>query len=367
MKPGDLHREVAIADGRKVSRAEFLSLLDTYNCYLKDKTQLQLNYYLIREEEERRMGGAVQERRTEEEVVMEGFLPISWGVRTPIRLKMQDDKQTLPFTSLASPDPASPISPVAAKRGMTRWGEFDNLHHIDELEETNQEAVPEGANNHSTAPRVYESATLQSPARLRAAALEEEQTNLIRCMSDASLVKRRRGRSRTSEERERNKQHRFSINGHFYNYKTSIFTPSYGTSTNVRINSTMTTQQVISQLLHKFKIENEPQEFALYCVHQSGEKRRLGESERPLWERVLHGPSDDIMRMFLMDRNEEEVSNDVAQYLNLELPLLEGVLLKLREEENREVQTVINKFHQQQRLMSQCLNSKIHPHIETSV
>ena len=41
------------------------------------------------------------------------------------------------------------------------------------------------------------------------------------------------------------------------------------------------------------------------------EKRRLGEGERPLWERMMQGPSDDIMRMFLMDRDEEEVSNDV--------------------------------------------------------
>ncbi|XP_067105960.1 ras association domain-containing protein 6 [Osmerus mordax] len=366
MKPGDQHLAVAVGDGRKISRAEFLSLLDTYNCFLKDKTQLHLHYHLVRREEGATNGRAGQERSREEEVVMEGILPISWGVRSPIRLKMQDEKQTFPLTSPATPGPVSPISPLEAKRGMTRWGEFDNLHHIDEIEETNQEADVE-SKTHCTGPRLYESTTLMSPSRLRAAALEEEQTNLIRCMSDASLVKRRRGRSRTSEEKERNRQHRFSINGHFYNYKTSIFTPSYGTSTNVQINSTMTTQQVIGQLLHKFKIENDPQEFALYCVHQSGEKRRLGEGERPLWERVLQGPSDDFMRMFLMDRDEEEVSNDVAQYLNLELPLLEGVLQKLEEEENREVQRVINKYHQQQRLLSQCLNTKIPPNIETSV
>lgn len=34
------------------------------------------------------------------------------------------------------------------RRGMTRWGEFDDLHHIDELEEaesTNLEDPPEGS------------------------------------------------------------------------------------------------------------------------------------------------------------------------------------------------------------------------------
>lgn len=39
-------------------------------------------------------------------------------------------------------------------------------------------------------------------------------------MSDASLVKRRRGgRGKSQAQRERERQHRFSINGHFYNYK----------------------------------------------------------------------------------------------------------------------------------------------------
>uniref|UniRef100_A0A4W5K751 Ras association domain family member 6 n=1 Tax=Hucho hucho TaxID=62062 RepID=A0A4W5K751_9TELE len=187
----------------------------------------------------------------------------------------------------------------------------------------------------------YDSSTLRPTPTKQKTEVEEEQSTLIRCMSDASLVKRRVKKS--PSHRERNRQHCFSINGHFYNYKTAIFTPSYGTSTNVRINSKMTTHQVISQLLQKFKIENDPNEFALYCVHQSGEKKKLSDSDMPLWERLLRGPAENIMKMFLMDRDEEEVSNDVAQYLNLELPILEGVLVKLEEEENRELQRITTK------------------------
>lgn len=94
--------------------------------------------------------------------------------------------------------------------------------------------------------------------------------------------------------------------------QTSVFTPSFGATTNVHINNKMTTQEVITQLLQKFKvgvityysiykplkdfmcllssliistlnfgrknslltfsmqIENTPNEFALYCIHQSG-------------------------------------------------------------------------------------------------
>ncbi|XP_040914133.1 ras association domain-containing protein 6 isoform X1 [Toxotes jaculatrix] len=337
---------IQAGDGRTLSRAEFLSLLNTYNCFLKDQTQLHLSY----------------SQGADREVVVEGFLNISWGVRRPIRLKIQDDKQILPFAPLISPDPTSPVSPLGNKRGMTRWGECVDLHQIDEMSETVQQTA---VTNPLPGPVVYETTTLR-PMRQKNPELEAE-SNLFRCMSDASLVKRRRGKGKSAAQREKERQHRFSINGHFYNYKTSIFTPSFGTSTKVRISSRMTTNQVIEQLLNKFKIENDPQEFALYCVHQSGEKRKLSNRDQPLWERILQGPSDDIMKIFLMDMDEEEVSNDVAQYLNLELPLLEQVLLKLREEENREIQRVISKYHQQHRLLSRMLSCKMSPHIETSV
>ncbi|XP_008290336.1 ras association domain-containing protein 6 [Stegastes partitus] len=336
---------IQAGDGRTLSRAEFLSLLNTYNCFLKDHTQLHLSC----------------SQGEDGEVVVEGFLNISWGVRRPIRLKIQDDKQMLPFAPLISPDPTSPVSPLGNKsRGMTRWGEYVDLHQIDEMAETPQDTAVS-----KPPPAVYETTTLR-PVRQKNPEMEAE-SNLFRCMSDASLVKRRRGKGKSAAQREKERQHRFSINGHFYNYKTSIFTPSHGTPTKVRISSKMTTNQVIAQLLNKFKIENDPQEFALYCIHQSGEKRKLSNKDQPLWERILQGPSDDIMKIFLMDMDEEEVSTDVAQYLNLELPILEQVLLKLREEENREIQRVISKYHHQHRLLSHMLSCKLTPHVETSV
>ncbi|XP_033981921.1 ras association domain-containing protein 6 [Trematomus bernacchii] len=346
MNKADLLPVIHAGDGRTLSRAEFLSLLNTYNCFLKDHTQLHLSYSLD----------------GDGEVVVEGFLNISWGVRRPIRLKIQDDKQMLPFAPLISPGPTSPVSPIGDKRGMSRWGEYSDLHQIDEMSDTPLDTV---VTKPLPGPAVYETTTLR-PVRQRSCDLEVE-SNLIRCMSDASLVKRRRGRGKTAAQREQERQHRFSINGHFYNYKTAIFTPSFGTPTKVRISSKMNTNQVIEQLLHKFKIENDPQEFALYCVHQSGEKRKLSDGDQPLWERILQGPSDDIMKIFLINMDEQEVSNAVAQYLNLELPILEQVLLKLREEENREIQRLVNKFHKQHRLLSHILNRKMSPHIETSV
>lgn len=60
----------------------------------------------------------------------------------------------------------------------------------------------------------FDSRTLRAP---RPKAIIEESSSLFRTRSDASLVKKRM--KNKEEERNRDKQHRFSINGHFYNYK----------------------------------------------------------------------------------------------------------------------------------------------------
>lgn len=346
MQPGRPPSVVHIGDGRRFSRAEFLSLLNTYNCFLGDKSHLHLHY-----QEEDGKG------------TVEGFLIVSWGVKRPIRLMMQDEKQSLPTdmpqSPLLSPDTTSPLG---GKRGMTRWGEYDNLLRIDELDESKPNPREEPPSL-TRALSGYESCTLQTP---RPQPLPEDTALLLRTFSDASLVKKR-VKSKTAAERQRAHQHRFSINGHFYNYKTSIFTPSYGTTTNVRITSSMSTPDVIEQLLHKFKIENDPNEFALYCIHQSGERKKLCGSDLPLLERILQGPSESIMRIFLMDTDEQEVSNDVAQYLNLELPILEKVLLRLEEEENEHIQRIISKYRHEHHLLTHCLNTNLAPKPETAV
>ncbi|XP_067288698.1 ras association domain-containing protein 6 [Pseudorasbora parva] len=339
MNAGQSDSVVQIGAGKSCSRAQFSTLLNTYNCFLKDTEHLQLTVY-----------------ENEGKVTFEGILVISWGVKKPIRLQIQDEKQIFTNESLVkSPDP---VSPLGNKRGMTRWGEFDDLR-IDELDEAGS-TKPENTTEDYI---VYETTTLRPS---RKAPISEESSYLIRTMSDASLVKMR-VKSKKMVESQRNRNNRFSINGHFYNYKTSIFTPAYGATTNVHITSKMTTQEVITQLLQKFKVENSPNEFALYCIHQSGEKRRLSSSDLPLWERVLQGPSNSIMKMFLMDADEQEVSLDVAQYLNLEMPILKVILQKLEEQEHLEEQKIIARYKMERSLLSQCLKKKMPVKTETTV
>ncbi|KAG5834219.1 hypothetical protein ANANG_G00259250 [Anguilla anguilla] len=291
---------VQIGENRFVSKSVLLSHLKTYNLYYEGQA-LQLRH-----------------REEEDELIVEGLLNISWGLRRPIRLQMQDDKERI------RPPPAS-----------TSWHSGCNLEA--QSKEGSQQAPPsvevtepEGQSNNSAVKKEAETG-------------EEESPQLLRTKSDAGVW--RRGPRRSPSDQRRIRRHRFSINGHYYNHKTAVFTPAYGTLTNVRINSCMTTPQVLRVLLSKFKIENSPDDFALYLVHTSGERAKLKRSDHPLAIRVLQGPCEQVCKVFLMEEDlGEEVTYDVAQYIKFEMPVLRSFITKLKEEEDREVQKLRKRY-----------------------
>ncbi|XP_039701375.1 ras association domain-containing protein 6 isoform X4 [Pteropus medius] len=279
------------------------------------------------------------------------MLDIFWGVKRPIQLKIQDEKQIPSFTVLNSPD-------VFSKSRMTRWGEFDDLHHISELDRTQfptSKAIKSQEDYLS-----YHSSTLKPHADE-----ELESPLLYRTMSEATLVRKRMKPPMMDRKDRRN--HRASINGHFYDHETSIFTPAFGSETKVRINSNMKTEEVIKQLLQKFKIENSAQDFALYIIFATGEQRRLKKTDIPLLHRLIQGPSKKNARIFLMDKDTEEISSDVAQYINFHFSLLESILQRLNEEEKREIQRTITKFNTEKAIILKYLQSKQIVKTETTV
>ncbi|NXF27180.1 RASF2 protein, partial [Rhodinocichla rosea] len=255
----------------------------------------------------------------EGELIVEGLLNISWGLRRPIRLQMQDDNQRI------RPPPSSSSWHSGCNLGA--HGSVLKPSTLPDIQVTDVDSATGTENpGNGTAPRVA-----------------EEAPQLMRTRSDVGV--RPRGSARTAGEQRRLRRHRFSINGHFYNHKTSVFTPAYGSVTNVRINSTMTTPQVLKLLLNKFKIENSAEEFALYMVHTSGEKQRLRGSDFPLLARVLQGPCEQVSKVFLMEKDQvEEVTYDVAQYIKFEMPILRSFIQKLEEEEDREVKKLKHKY-----------------------
>ncbi|NWH25825.1 RASF2 protein, partial [Grus americana] len=287
-----------------ISKNELLLHLKTYNIYYEGQN-LQLRH-----------------REEEGELIVEGLLNISWGLRRPIRLQMQDDNQRI------RPPPSSSSWHSGCNLGA--HGSVLKPSTLPDIQVTDAEATP-----NAEAPGSGAGEPGWDPP--------EETPQLMRTRSDVGV--RRRGSARTPSEQRRIRRHRFSINGHFYNHKTSVFTPAYGSVTNVRINSTMTTPQVLKLLLNKFKIENSAEEFALYIVHTSGEKQKLRASDYPLIARILQGPCEQVSKVFLMEKDQvEEVTYDVAQYIKFEMPVLRSFIQKLEEEEDREVKKLMHKY-----------------------
>ncbi|XP_034026576.1 ras association domain-containing protein 2b [Thalassophryne amazonica] len=302
----DTQDGVQIGENKFISKATVLSHLKTYNLYYEGQN-LQLRH-----------------REEEGELIVEGLLNISWGLRRPIRLQMQDDNERI------RPPPSS-----------TSWHSGCNL-------DSQGSNSTDSAQTQQNVPTV----TVTAPdSQSEGNGINEDQTEeddgsaqLLRTKSDAGVL--RRGQRRSPSDQRKIRRHRFSINGHFYNHKTAVFTPAYGSVTNVRINSCMTTPQVLRVLLNKFKIENSPDDFALYLVHASGERVKFQRSDYPLVLRVMQVHVSRSGKVFLMEEDlGEEVTYDVAQYIKFEMPVLQSFITKLKEEEDREVQKLRRRYN----------------------
>ncbi|XP_076875971.1 ras association domain-containing protein 2b [Brachyhypopomus gauderio] len=295
---------VQIGKDKFVSKSSLLSHLKTFNLYYEEQA-LQLRH-----------------REEEGELIIEGLLNISWGLRRPIRLQMEDGKEPIksdPFLSSWSSGSAAGKAEIKKQ----------NIQHV---APTIKVTGPEIQANDSCSEVAGETGTDQ-----------EEGSYLQRTRSDVG-GKRLGGRAAPGIQR-RIRRHRCSFNGHFYNHKTAVFTPAFGSVTNVRINSSMTTSQVLRVLLNKFKIENSPDEFSLFLLHTSGERVQLKRDEHPLVVRILQGPCEQVSKIFLMEPDQvEEVTYDVAQYIKLEMPVLQSFIFKLQEEECREMEKLKQRY-----------------------
>ncbi|XP_054730461.1 serine-rich adhesin for platelets [Anastrepha obliqua] len=174
----------------------------------------------------------------------------------------------------------------------------------------------------------------------------------------AAAIKRRSGnrRSRTKLKR------RCSINGHFYNRETSFFTPPYGSQMSVWVTSLVTTNEVINLLLEKYKVDSAAQNFSLFIIRDNGEQKRLKETDYPLLTRVMMGPHEDVARLFLVDaKKTDEISNEVAQFINLSLPECRAILERYDDELEREVEKVRERYAElRRRIINRMESLKVH-------
>ncbi|KAK7866643.1 hypothetical protein R5R35_000262 [Gryllus longicercus] len=166
----------------------------------------------------------------------------------------------------------------------------------------------------------------------------------------STAIRRRPGKRRSRTKLKR----RCSINGHFYNRETSFFTPPHGSQMSVWVTSLVNTQEVINLLLEKYKVDSKADNFALFVVRDNGEQRRLRDDEYPLLVRVMLGPHEDVAKLFLMDRqNTQEISCEVAQFLNLSIAECRAILERYQDEEEREMKRVRLKFREMRKRIKQ--------------
>ncbi|ERL92207.1 hypothetical protein D910_09527 [Dendroctonus ponderosae] len=176
---------------------------------------------------------------------------------------------------------------------------------------------------------------------------QNEEVVLRRPQKTGSTAIRRRPGKRLSRSKVKR---RCSINGHFYDRETSIFTPPHGSQMSVWVTSMVNTQEIIKLMLEKYKVESDWNNFALFIVRDSGEQRRLKDDEYPLLARVLLGPHEDVAKLFLMDgHTTPEVSSEVAQFLNLSVTECRAILNQYYYQEEKEVAKIKEKYCEMKR------------------
>ncbi|XP_071523810.1 uncharacterized protein Rassf isoform X1 [Panulirus ornatus] len=157
----------------------------------------------------------------------------------------------------------------------------------------------------------------------------------------STAIRRRPGRRMDKTKLKR----RCSINGHFYLRETSSFTPPHGSPCSVWVTSLVTAEEVLNMLLEKYRVEMSTRNFALFVIKDNGERRRIRDDEYPLITRVMLGPHEDVARVFIVDAQQtEEISPQVAQFLNLSLAECRAILRQYEQEELRQILAVRQKY-----------------------
>lgn len=68
--------------------------------------------------------------------------------------------------------------------------------------------------------------------------------------------------------------------------------------------SLLSTQDIITLVMDKYKVESKAENFGLFIIRDNGEQKKLSNDDYPLLTRVMMGPHEDVARLFLMDAQE---------------------------------------------------------------
>ena len=73
-----------------------------------------------------------------------------------------------------------------------------------------------------------------------------------------------------------------SFNGHWYHRETAVFTPPQNSIMSIWTTSLDNTQDILKMILEKYKVENKLENYGIFLVYDSGERRLVNAKEFPL-------------------------------------------------------------------------------------
>uniref|UniRef100_A0A8B9ZZQ8 Ras association domain family member 1 n=1 Tax=Anas zonorhyncha TaxID=75864 RepID=A0A8B9ZZQ8_9AVES len=134
--------------------------------------------------------------------------------------------------------------------------------------------------------------------------------------------------------------------------RTSFYLPR-GTVKHLHILSHTRASEVISALLRKFTVVDDPRKFALFERSEKDDQvflRKLSDEEQPLRLRLLAGPSEKALSFVLKENDSGEVNWDAFT-----LPELHNFLRILQREEDEQVRRVRHRYARCRREMQDAL------------
>ena len=174
--------------------------------------------------------------------------------------------------------------------------------------------------------------------------------------SGPRALRRRHGRKYDKSALKR----KSSFNGHWYDRDSSVFTPPKNSIMSIWVTSLLSTADILKMLLEKYQIESEQNNYGLFLVYDSGERRLLNDDEFPLIVRVKLGPHEDVAKFQLMElRSTVEIKPEVAQFLRFTYAECRAIVDMFYEEEEREIENIKRKYRLRKRCLMNLMNRKL--------
>ncbi|XP_025901894.1 ras association domain-containing protein 1, partial [Nothoprocta perdicaria] len=140
--------------------------------------------------------------------------------------------------------------------------------------------------------------------------------------------------------------------------RASFYLPE-GTAKHLHVTSRTPAAHVVTALLAKFMVLDNPRKFALFERRERDGQvhvRKLGEHERPLRLRLLAGPGEKALSFVLKENESGEV-----QWEAFSLPELQNFLRLLQREEEERVRQVLRKYERCRQRLREALAARLGP------